>query len=89
MIGLILLGLGGFYVGWTCVSWSIWWAEREIWLIFCLLLFAGLVLLGLAWRATYYAALVLLGITTSRLAVRDFKNSIADWLFTAKVGLKD
>jgi hypothetical protein len=78
--------LGGFYAGWTCISWSVFWAQQQIWLVFCLLVFAGLVLLTLGWRAMYFAALVMLGISTARLAWRDFKNSIADWLFTSKTG---
>ncbi len=83
---LLPIGLGSFYVGWLCVSWSIFWAQQEIWLVFCLLVFAGLVLLTLGWRAMYFAALVMLGLTNSRLALRDFKNSLADWLFTSRTG---
>jgi hypothetical protein len=86
MLGLLTLGLGGFYLGWNCISWSVWWAQQEIWLVFCLLVFGGLVFLTLGWRAMYFAALVMLRLTTARLAWRDFRNSLADWLFTSKTG---
>jgi hypothetical protein len=89
MWGLLILGSGSFYLGWSCLSWSIWWAQHQIWFVFCLLVFVGLVFLTLGWRAIYYAALVMFGLSSARLAWRDFRNSLADWLFTSKTGWRD
>ena len=77
------------YGGWCLLSWALWCAQQQWWLPFVVLFFFGLMCLGLAWRASNYGIMALLGLTTPRLAVRDFRNGIADWLVSARTGWKD
>lgn len=86
------LGFIGFlfgYIGWLCLFWAITFAQREWWLPFCVAVFFAMVTLGLAWRSLNLAVAVGLGLTSKRLAWRDFKNSLADWLVASKTGFKD
>jgi hypothetical protein len=89
MFSLGFVGLVFGYIGWQCLFWSITFAQWEWWLPFCIAVFLAMVALSLAWRSLNLAVLVCLGLTSKRLAWRDFKNGIADWLVASRTGFKD
>jgi hypothetical protein len=89
MYSLGLLGILFGYIAWQLLFLSIVLAHWAWWLPFCVVVFLGMIAFALAWRTLQLASLVALKLTTKRLAWRDFKNSLADWLVASNTGFKD
>ena len=77
------------------LAWGAWWMASKGWHLmgrdwvftgFAMIVVAGLLVL-VSVRGSWLVMMLLAGRTTSRLARRDFRDSVADLLMVAKTGL--
>ena len=89
VVGLFFCAVGGVWGTYTLLMLTLALGRMEAWAFALIAGAATWVCFATARRAATLLAHIALGLTTPRLALRDFRNGIADQIFMMKTGFKD